>query len=75
MLVSLELRSNAVSDVALERFRPPSCLTGPLFDLDGVPICRHKRIDLTNVMKLARLHQLLPYSYRRVTVAFAYDDG
>ena len=27
----IDIQSNAVSDVALERFRPPSCLTGPLF--------------------------------------------
>jgi hypothetical protein len=31
-------------------------------------------MDLSNIIKLARLHSLLPYSYRCVTVAFAYDD-
>jgi hypothetical protein len=31
------------------------------------------RTDLANVIKLAQLHSLLPYSYRCVTVGFEYD--
>ena len=41
--------------------------------LEAAPFCRRKRIDVTNAVKLAQLHSLLPYSYRCVTVAFKYD--
>ena len=42
--------------------------------LEAAPFYRRKRIDLTNIPRFARLHSLLPYSYRCVAVAFAYDD-
>ena len=43
--------------------------------LEGAPFCRRKRIDLTNIMKLAPLYSLLPYFARRVTIAFGYNNA